>query len=665
MADYDGVAYGEYNKLYRLRVNYHVAQDMINAISTITMYLYVETTDKNRQYNNYGTSYWNMTGTEDNYIKFDISASQTELYLGSSSIQVTHDSVGNGGFNLNAYWYSGRKNSNYIPEAVSMSAYIGLQNIPRKSSISISTAIIGQETSITITGFSDEFTHGVYCYFGSQVETIRTEGKRGTFKWTVPESFYSQIPNSASGQATLRCETKLNGNIIGTSDTIFTIGTDEAVCKPDLRATINVDDVLSVALTGDYSKIIKGVSDVKVIATPTPKNSATITSVTVNGVVATSGSGFDGTGYMANFQKAMVNEFEVIAKDSRGYSTKLPLSLEMIPYIPVSINATFFRPEPTTGEVQLTLSGNFFEEDFGKVVNILGVYWKYKEKSAEEWSEEQQLFPTIEDNKIKEDTISLGTEFDYRKDYEFNITAMDEITMATRTTIVTRGLPVYSWGEDYFNVYEKAYFQSKVDGVNLPVSEALELGTYDDVGDGEPLQKTGLFTTARAETNIWYHLMNLRHRNGNGDGPNYGWQLRKQFAPNSTIQSRTQNDGEWSDWEDILRAKVLYDSSGTTGNITLSESAENFSYIEIFFYNRYSQCSSVKVRSPHGKTALLSTFHVFGGSSGTVVAMSRNVNINGNQLYTGDDDQYGEWWSYGNSVKKENNIYITTVIGYR
>lgn len=665
MAEYDGVIYSDYNKLYRFRVNYHVSQDMVNAISTIKMYLTVETTDKNRQYNNYGNSYWNMTGTGDNYIKYDIATSQTELYLGESSIQITHDSVGNGGFNFNAYWYTGRKSSKYIPESMSMSTYISLQNIPRKSSVSISTTNIGEEATITITGFSDSFTHAVYCYFGNQYVVISENARRGTLKWKIPESFYAEIPNAKTGQGTLYCETGLNGSWIGTSAINFNVTTNESLCKPSLEATVNTADILSGALTGNYSTLISGVSSVKVVATPTAKNSAKIASVTVNGVTTTYGSGFEGVGYIAQFEKSTVNEFEVIAKDSRGYSTKLLLSLEKIPYIPVSLNATFFRPEPTTGEVSLTLSGNFFQEDFGKVVNTLGVYWKYKDKNSEEWSEEQQLFPTIEDNKIKEETISLGKDFDYKKDYEFNITAIDEITMATRTAIVTRGLPVFNWGEDFFNVNEKAYFQSNVDGKNLPVSEALELDTYDDVGKGKPLQKTGLFTTAKTTTNIWYHLMNLRHRNGGGDGPNYGWQLRKQFAPNSTIQTRTQNNGEWSGWEDILRAKVLYDSGGTTGNITLSESVENFSYIEIFFYGRYSQCSSVKIRSPHGKTALLSTFHVFGGSSATVVAMSRNVNINGNQLSTGDDDQYGEWWSYGNQVKKENNIYITTVIGYR
>lgn len=56
---------------------------------------------------------------------------------------------------------------------------------------------------------------------------------------------------------------------------------------------------------------------------------------------------------------------------------------------------------------------------------------------------------------------------------------------------------------------------------------------------------------------------------------------------------------------------VLYDnSSGATGTITLSQSAANFSYLEIFYGKGGDTLQSVKVFSPNGKGATLVTGYV-------------------------------------------------------
>lgn len=135
---------------------------------------------------------------------------------------------------------------------------------------------------------------------------------------------------------------------------------------------------------------------------------------------------------------------------------------------------------------------------------------------------------------------------------------------------------------------------------------------------------------------------------------------------NGKVQVRNCSAGTWSSWETLNRMKVLYDnSSGTTGTVTLSETAANFNYLEIFFKSRYEQFSSVRIVNPNNRTANLHTWHVFASSSGTAVGMSRNVNIAGTTLSTGTSDQYGEWWSYQNQVLNQNNIWIYKVVGYR
>lgn len=118
----------------------------------------------------------------------------------------------------------------------------------------------------------------------------------------------------------------------------------------------------------------------------------------------------------------------------------------------------------------------------------------------------------------------------------------------------------------------------------------------------------------------------------------------------------------------ILGAKVLYDnSSGTTGTVTLSESAANFSYIEIFFkQSYYGYYNYLKVYSPNGKIANLCTNHVFAQSE-TMIVASRRVKISGTSISIpyGTDDDYGIYNSWNNSIAAGNYISIIRVVGYR
>lgn len=118
--------------------------------------------------------------------------------------------------------------------------------------------------------------------------------------------------------------------------------------------------------------------------------------------------------------------------------------------------------------------------------------------------------------------------------------------------------------------------------------------------------------------------------------------------------------------------KILYENqSGTQGTVTLFESANNFSSMEIFFKTRYGDFDSVNVMLKSNQwRANLSNFRVF-PQSGTVVGMSRTVWISGNTIYSESlttlHDGFGEWWSYDNRIDggNKNSIYITKVIGYR
>lgn len=118
------------------------------------------------------------------------------------------------------------------------------------------------------------------------------------------------------------------------------------------------------------------------------------------------------------------------------------------------------------------------------------------------------------------------------------------------------------------------------------------------------------------------------------------------------------------------KPKTLYDnSSGTTGTVTLNETAANFSYLEIFFSksegnNLYR--NSTKVYSPNGKIVnLIIAYNI--GNAGLLQLQPKCVSISGTTVSnTSNTTGYVNLYN-GRSVEWGNNneIKIHRILGYR
>lgn len=111
-----------------------------------------------------------------------------------------------------------------------------------------------------------------------------------------------------------------------------------------------------------------------------------------------------------------------------------------------------------------------------------------------------------------------------------------------------------------------------------------------------------------------------------------------------------------------LSGKVLYNNaSGTAGTVTLSDSAENYTYLEIFYRSSGDNaCGSVKVFNPNGKLVHLGTIHYIADYDYAKFAL---VNVSGSMITFSQNYQI-TLKNNGSEYSAENAIYITRVVGY-
>ena len=130
-------------------------------------------------------------------------------------------------------------------------------------------------------------------------------------------------------------------------------------------------------------------------------------------------------------------------------------------------------------------------------------------------------------------------------------------------------------------------------------------------------------------------------------------------------QSNSQTDTYSCDYSNDhfeLKGTVLYDNpSGSSDNITLSDSASNYSCIEIFYEGAYNY-NSTRIFNPNGKSAYLFAGWFNNNSSGNIKIA--NVNISGTSI-TKINYAALNYSSQNAYATEENAILIRKVVGYK
>lgn len=403
-------------------------------------------------------SAWNLTGTPwgieidgtpfSGTSTWDTRNTTNWIWLGYASKLITHNNDGSKKITISANHTGNSASGSSKMGNASGSGTFTLTTIPRASSITATDANIESATTININRASNSFTHTITYSFKGLTGTIVEKTSEVSVGWSIPANFYTKIPNAKTGVVTLTCTTYSGDTSIGTSNCTFTVTASESKCKPTITATLIDSNSTTVALTGDNTKLVKYKSTAKITPTATPKNNASISKITVNGVTV--------SGSYIEFKNVQSESFKVVATDSRGYTSEITLNPTIIPYIPLTLTAEFYRTSATSSEVKVKYSGNYYNSSFGSIENVLSVNWKYKEKGANNWITGGTLTPTLNKNTYNSE-VALGTMFDYKNAYEFIIYVSDKVTSLNVQQPLKKGEPIYDYGvdkdgENYLNV---------------------------------------------------------------------------------------------------------------------------------------------------------------------------------------------------------------------
>ncbi|MFU2163874.1 DUF859 domain-containing protein [Streptococcus pluranimalium] len=137
-----------------------------------------------------------------------------------------------------------------------------LTTIPRSSSVSVSSGVIGSAVTININRQSSSFKHTVRYVWGNKQGTIASNVDTST-TWTIPLDFANDIPNSTSGTGTIYVDTYSGSTKTGTQSTILTASVPASI-KPTFTGVTLADHNTAAQSLIPGNTFIQVISNIKV-----------------------------------------------------------------------------------------------------------------------------------------------------------------------------------------------------------------------------------------------------------------------------------------------------------------------------------------------------------------------------------------------------------------
>lgn len=147
------------------------------------------------------------------------------------------------------------------------------------------------------------------------------------------------------------------------------------------------------------------------------------------------------------------NTFYFYAEDSRGNITRDFKVVTIVDYFKPTCKAKISNLS-ATGEIQVDLSGKYFNGSFGKVTNSLTADYKvFKDgdDTPDAWTT-QALDVTVDDENNYTSAFTI-TGLEYDKRYRVIVRVFDELSTSPETSGIVASDPLFDWGKEDFRFY--------------------------------------------------------------------------------------------------------------------------------------------------------------------------------------------------------------------
>lgn len=357
-----------------IKIAYSVSQNVSKNQSTVTMTLYVHRDSYGPSWNTHCNSYIQLDGANVMTYTGSFHIGTSWVKIGSTvSKTVTHNSDGTKTIALKGFFDSQGLTAKL--DDLTVTGNVTLQTIPRASKVSgVSGSTIGSPITVSISREVSGFTHKVYYSFGSVKDRLLGSNVGTSLTFTPPMEDCGQVPDSASGTATIRVDTYNGSTKIGSSSKNITLMVPSSVVPTMTGISFTPINGQVPAEWGIYVQ-----TKSKVTAQITGAAGAygsTIKSYSI------SGGGYSGTSSSLTtgfLNKAGSISFTAKITDSRGRTASKTASISVEEYAPpVLSSAKAFRCNEQ-GEEQddgayLSLTLQFSGHDLGGKNAITGGY---------------------------------------------------------------------------------------------------------------------------------------------------------------------------------------------------------------------------------------------------------------------------------------------------
>lgn len=376
------------------------------------------------------------------HFDFDLSSNFTTQTIAAGKLTVKHNADGTLDMPYAVSIPNVQSWNSYGPPEMRLSGTWTLTRIPRAAVVLCPDGSIGETVNVTVSGAEAGLTHTLTYSFGELSGTIAEKTAAEVTPWTIPETFYSQLPNGKGGVCVVTCTTYGGNTVVGTSRCECYVSVDGSVCAPVLSGDVVDVNSATVALTGDVHQLVRYCSRAQVTAAYQAKNGAAVESYTMthNGTVYTESP--------VTIYGVEKGEFQFNVTDSRGYDASLAVTKTVIPYIKLTCNLSDNKPDGD-GNMTVKVSGSYFNGSFGAQSNALTVEYRYKKSGG---SYGQWLPMTVTPGVRTYNAQAELTGLDYTAAYVFQARAIDKLAAVDSAEYAARATPVFDWDENDFNV---------------------------------------------------------------------------------------------------------------------------------------------------------------------------------------------------------------------